>query len=99
MPMRSTCFTLLAATGALLGCGPPPDETRLVLLDEAARMSGALVQLERWEGSPAFAVRLADDERPLLITQTDARRLDVPARSLAMVEGDGAQVRFLDLER
>ena len=96
---RLTHLTLLAAAGALLACGPPPDGSRLVLLDEAARVAGALVQLEQWEGSPAFAVRLTPDERPLLISPTDARRLDVPPRSLAMVEGAEAQVRFLDLDR
>ena len=96
---RRTHLTLLAVTGALLACGPPPDGSRLVLLDEAARVAGALVRLEQWEGSPAFAVRLAPDERPLLISPTDARRLDVPERSLAVVEGADAQVRFLDLDR
>ncbi|HEY8211092.1 MAG TPA: hypothetical protein VIG99_26595 [Myxococcaceae bacterium] len=95
--MRATLLLLLAF--AILGCGMPPDETRLVLLDEAARLSGATLQLEHWEGSPAFAIRLTDGERPLLVTQTDARRLEVPAHSLAYVEGSGAQVRILELER
>ncbi|HYV45164.1 MAG TPA: hypothetical protein VFA20_09905 [Myxococcaceae bacterium] len=83
---------------AFLGCGPPPDQTRLVLLDEAARMSGALVQLEHWEGAPAFAVRLTPDDRPMLLTQTDARRLEVPAHTLAYVQGSDVQVRLLDLD-
>src|SRR4051812_30082663 len=95
--MRATLLFLLAF--AVVGCGPPPDESRLVLLDEAARLSGATLQLEHWEGAPAFAVRLTPDERILLVTQTDARRLEVPAHSLAYVEGPGAQVRILDLER
>jgi hypothetical protein len=69
-----------------------------VLLDEAARMSGAVVQLEHWEGAPAFAVRLTPDDRPMLVTQTDARQLVVPAHSLAYVEGGDAQVRLLDLD-
>jgi hypothetical protein len=94
--MRATLLLLLAS--AVLGCGPPSDETRLILLDEAARLSGATVQLDHWEGSPAFAVRLTHDERPLLVTQTDARRLEVPAHSLAYVEGHDAQVRILDLD-
>jgi hypothetical protein len=92
-------FALLSLPAfALLGCGPPPDETRLVLLDEAARMSGALVQLEHWEGSPAFAIRLTPDDHPMLVTQTGAQRLEVPAHSLAYVEGGDAQVRLLDLD-
>lgn len=95
--MRAALLPLLAF--AVLGCGPPPDETRLVLLDEAARLAGATLQLEHWEGAPAFAVRLTHDERPLLVTQTGAHRLEVPAHSLAYVEGSDAQVRILDLER
>lgn len=94
--MRATALLPFLAL-ALAGCGQPPDETRLVLLDEAARMSGAQVQLEHWEGAPAFAVRLTPDDRPMLVTQTDARRLEVPAHTLAYVEGRDAQVRLLDL--
>jgi len=96
--MRATVFLPVLAF-AFLGCGPPPDETRLVLLDEAARMSGALVQLEHWEGAPAFAVRLTPDDRPMLVTQTDARRLEVPAHTLAYVQGGDVQVRLLDMEQ
>jgi len=94
--MRATVLLPLLVL-ALAGCGQAPDETRLVLLDETARMSGALVQLEHWEGAPAFAVRLTPDDRPMLLTQTDARRLEVPAHTLAYVEGRDAQVRLLDL--
>lgn len=89
----------LAAATALTGCGPPVDDARLLMLDEAARAAGTLVQLEGWEGSPAFAVRLKPEERPLVVSQTDARRLDIPARTLAYVEGEDAQVRFLELDR
>ncbi|HVE86419.1 MAG TPA: hypothetical protein VND93_26365 [Myxococcales bacterium] len=98
--MRSPLLILptLAAAGALLGCGPPPDASRLLLMDEAARVAGATVQLDHWEGSPAFAVRLMPDERPLLVTPGDARRLEIPAHMMAYVEGADAQVRLLDLD-
>jgi hypothetical protein len=96
--IRRTGF-ILPALIALVGCGPPLDDSRLLMMDEAARMAGTLVQVEGWEGSPAFAVRLKPDERPLVVSQTDARRLDIPAHMLAYVEGANAEVRLLDLDR
>jgi len=96
---RTPPLLLLPAVCALLACGPPLDGTRLVLLDESARVAGVQVQLDRWEGAPAFAIRLTPDDHPLLLTQTDARRLEVPVHALALVEGAEAQVRILDLER
>ena len=112
VPMRSHT---VAAEGGAAGVVRPDDSLDLHFDDTVsggdwlcdqdaveyfvAHCTEEMVQLEHWEGAPAFAVRLTPDDRPLLLTQNDARRLEVPAHSLAYLEGADAQVRVLDLER
>lgn len=87
----------VAAVGALVGCAPPADDTRLVMLDEAARRAGAAVVLREWEGAPAFPVRLLPDERPILMVGLEASPLQVPAGALAYVRGPLGEVELMDL--
>lgn len=89
---------LLAAVGAIVGCAPPASDTRLVLLDEAARRAGAAVVLRDWEGAPAFPVRLLPEERPTLMMGVEASPLPIPAGTLAYVRGALGEVELMDLE-
>jgi hypothetical protein len=96
--VRIRQVVLMAVVGVSVGCAPPPNDTRLVLLDEAARRSGAAVVLREWEGSPAFPVRLLPEESPTLLMGVEASPLQVPAGTLAYVRGPLGEVELMDLE-
>jgi hypothetical protein len=89
----------LSLFGALAACGgPAPGSTSYLLLDGKARASGFYFELESWQGSPLFPIRVEAGESVSLASPTGRRWLEPRPGALGYVRGREGEVIWARLD-